>query len=359
MKILHVETGRHFYGGAQQVVWLAGGLLRRGSDNLLVCTPDSAVAEAATAAGIVVATLPCAGDLDLSFAWRLRQLLQKERPDIVHCHSRRGADFLGGQAAAMAGIPAVLSRRVDSPHSRLGAALRYRAFRKVIAISAHVAAVLEDAGLQRDKLVVIRSAVTSEPMREPADTAEVRRQFGIEPGVVALASAGQLIARKGHGLLLQALAGIRSPSCKLVIFGAGPLRDELQNDVARLKLADRVSLAGFRDDFDRLLGGFDMLVHPATREGLGVVMLQAAAAALPVVAFDAAGAREAVANGESGLLVPAQDVPALRAAIVELAGDPGRRLRLGAAGRQRMRREFAVSDMVDAHLELYQSVLRG
>jgi len=359
MKILHVETGRHFYGGAQQAVWLAQGLQQRGVENILVCTPDSAIHAVAQKAAVQVSSLPCGGDLDLSFAWRLRQLLAQERPDVVHCHSRRGADFLGGQAAAMAGVPAVVSRRVDHPVSRIGAAIRYRPFKKVIAISKHVAAALQDAGLDGDRLALIRSAVAAERFAHPVDVASVRRQFAIDADTLALVAVGQLIPRKGHRYLLQALSEMASPPCKLVIFGVGSLEDELRAYVAASGLEETVCFAGFRDDLDEFIGGFDILVHPAVQEGLGVAMLKAAAAALPVVAFDAAGSREAVVSGETGLLAPAGDVGALREAILKLACDPGTRARLGAAGRQRMLREFSVDEMVDAHIDLYQSVLNG
>ena len=118
MKILHVETGRHFLGGPQQVVYLINALRERGHENILVCPPDSGIDTVARQAGIRVQNLFCAGDLDLPFAYRLSQFLKDEMPDIVHCHSRRGADLLGGLAASLADVPAVVSRRVDNTELR-------------------------------------------------------------------------------------------------------------------------------------------------------------------------------------------------------------------------------------------------
>ena len=103
MKILHVETGRHLYGGPQQVIYLVSALLERGHDCTLVCPPETGVDSAARSAGIQVRNLFCAGDLDLPFAYRLTQFIQATGPDLVHCHSRRGADILGGLAASFAG----------------------------------------------------------------------------------------------------------------------------------------------------------------------------------------------------------------------------------------------------------------
>ncbi len=139
MKILHVETGRHLYGGPQQVLYLSEGLASRGADNILVCPPDSDVDVAARSQGIAVMNLECAGDLDLRFVWRLRQLLTEQEPDIVHCHSRRGGDFLGGQAAAMAGIPALVSRRVDNSEPGFLSGIRYRQFQKIVEFKCRIA----------------------------------------------------------------------------------------------------------------------------------------------------------------------------------------------------------------------------
>ena len=93
----------------------------------------------------------CAGDLDLPFAYRLAQFLKDAAPDIVHCHSRRGADILGGLAASFADIPAVVSRRVDNTEMRLVAACA-TALQKVIAISEAIADVLRDRGVEESGL---------------------------------------------------------------------------------------------------------------------------------------------------------------------------------------------------------------
>ncbi|MFP4607880.1 MAG: glycosyltransferase, partial [Thiohalospira sp.] len=122
MRILHVETGRHLYGGAAQVLYLLEGLARSGCESHLACPADSAIVKAARDAGIPVHDTGRGGDLAPAMALRLRRLLGRLRPDLVHVHSRRGADPWGGLAARWAGVPAVLSRRVDNPEPRWWAA---------------------------------------------------------------------------------------------------------------------------------------------------------------------------------------------------------------------------------------------
>ncbi|MDH5620830.1 MAG: glycosyltransferase [Gammaproteobacteria bacterium] len=361
MKILHVETGRHFLGGPQQVVYLIKALRERGHDNTLVCPPGSGIDGVARLAGIRVQNLFCAGDLDLPFAYRLSQFLKDQAPDIVHCHSRRGADLLGGLAASYAEIPSVVSRRVDNTEIRVLATLRYKPFRKIIAISEAIAAVLRAHGVEEERIAVIRSAVDAEAFAREPDCEAIRAQFNIEPGVFTIAAAGQLIPRKGHRYLLQAAAELkrRHASFRLLIFGEGYLNYQLRAQAAALGLGGVVQFPGFRDDLDDFIGCFDLFAHPALSEGLGVAALKAAAAGVAVVGFDAGGMSEAVAHGETGLLVAAQDSAALRSAIETLIDDVQLRQSMGIAGRERMQNEFSIATMAAKHIALYESVLNG
>ena len=361
MKILHVETGRHFLGGPQQVIYLINALHERGHDNTLVCPPDSGIDGVARQAGIRVQNLFCAGDLDLPFAYRLSQFLKELRPDIVHCHSRRGADILGGLAASIADIPTVVSRRVDNTEMRLMAALRYRPFRKVIAISSAIRDVLLDRGVEEERLVIIRDAVDTTEFANKAECDAFQREFSLSNDHFVIAAAGQLIPRKGHRYLLQAVADLkdRYPHLRLVVFGDGYLNNQLRAQSTSLGLGDVVQFAGFRDDLDSFLGCFDLFAHPALAEGLGVVALKAAAAAVPVVGFEAGGMVEAVAHERTGVLVPSGDSDALADAIRRFIDDPELGRRFGEAGRRRMQDEFSVETMAEQHLALYETVLNG
>jgi len=345
-------------GGPQQVVYLINALRERGHDNTLVCPPDSGIDGVARMAGIRVKNLFCAGDLDLPFAYRLSQFLKEQKPDIVHCHSRRGADLLGGLAASYTDIPAVVSRRVDNTEMRLMATLRYRPFRKIIAISEAIAAVLREHDVEAERIAVIRSAVDADAFAALPDRDRFRKEFGIDEGVLTIAAAGQLIPRKGHRYLLQAVADLvhSHPPFRVVLFGEGYLNNQLRAQAASLGLGGVVQFAGFRDDLDEFIACFDLLVHPASAEGLGVAVLKASAAGVPVVGFDAGGLNEAVEHGKTGLLVKAEDVDELRGAIASLIDDETTRLQMGAAGRERMRQQFSIATMADKHEALYESL---
>src|SRR5690606_13096355 len=363
----HVESGRHLYGGARQVLHLIEGLDARGVDNVLVCTAGSAIA--AEAAGRCrVIELPLAGDVDPWAVRRLRRALSAARPDIVHVHSRRGADLYAGLAASGAPWRTVLSRRVDHREIAPWARVKYRPYAAIVAISRAVERELvEHVGLPRERVHLIPSAVPPPASDAPSTAvrAAARRALAaslrLPPDAPIAAAIGQLIPRKGHRVLLAALPDVlaRHPRWHVVLFGRGPLEAQLRGEIARLGLDGRVRLAGFRPELAAWLPGVDVVLHPALKEGLGLAVLEAMSAGVPVVASAVGGLTDAIEDGVSGRLVRAGDAEAFRRAVERLFADPGERARVGDGGRRRVRESFGVERMASAHLALYRSLLDG
>ncbi|MEZ5562263.1 MAG: glycosyltransferase family 4 protein [Gammaproteobacteria bacterium] len=358
MHVLHLETGRHLYGGPRQVIELMRGLDARGVQSTLACPTGSAIAAAAAEAGLAVVTHELGGDLDVSSVSFLVSEVRRLKPDLLHVHSRRGADIFGGLAAAVAHVPAVLTRRVDNPDTPLIGTLKYLAYERVVAISSAVRAQLEKQGVPPAKLATIRSSVTAADCAPVWPRERFLAEFGIEPGQRTVAIVAQLIPRKGHALFLKAWPLIRDqcPDARLLIFGTGPLEAELKS---RTGWGGTTSFCGFRPDLREFLGHIDLLVHPALHEGLGVSLLEAQAAGVAIVAFAAGGIPEVVAADETGLLVPPGDTAALAAAVIRLLGDPNLRQAFGAAGRHRVQSRFGSLQMVDSYLALYRKLLAG
>lgn len=359
--VLHIEAGRHLYGGARQVLYLLEGLAAAGLRNVLVCPAGSGIDEAAANHCARVHAVPLRGDLDIGMARRLRRVIDAEAPDVVHVHSRRGADLWGGWAARRAAVPAVLSRRVDNPEARLVVRLKYSLYAKVIAISEGIREVLLREGLTPGKVVCVQSAVDPTPYRAGCQREWFAAEFSVPPGAPILGVVAQLIERKGHVYLLDALPAIlrRHPEVRVFLFGRGPMEAELKARIHREGLDSVVRLAGFRSDLERVLPCLDMLVHPATLEGLGVSLLQASAAGVPIVAARAGGIPEAVRDGQNGLLVAPRDRAALADAILRLLDDPNEARAMGQRGQTLVAREFSVSRMVAGNLRVYEELLGG
>jgi glycosyltransferase involved in cell wall biosynthesis len=360
MKVLHVEAGRHLYGGARQVLYIVEGLARRGVDNLLACPPGAHIAEAARAHARVF-ELPMKGDADIGLAWRLKRLIADIRPDLVHIHSRRGADLWGGLGARLAGVPCVLSRRVDNPEPRWVVAGKYRLYDHVITISAGIREVLLAEGLAPGRVTCVRSALDPAPYLVDYDKTGYRARLGLAPDTLLVGMVAQLIPRKGHRHLFAALREVmpRHPQLRVLVFGRGPLETELKQAIADQGLAENVHMMGFVNNLPDILGCLDLLVHPAEMEGLGVSLLQASAARVPIIASRAGGMPEAVRDGDNGVLVAPGDVPALAAAMNRLLDDAPLRTRMGEAGRALVLREFSTEVMCEGNLAVYRTVLEG
>jgi len=358
VKVLHVEAGRHLYGGGLQVAYLLEGLGRHGVESVLVCPRGSALAARLRGWGGRIHEIPMRGDLDLGLIWRLARIIRRERPDVVHLHSRRGADLLGGIVARLSGVKTVLSRRVDNPEASFVARWKYRLYHRVITISEGIRQVLLAEGVDPGRLVCVRSAVSPESYRVHCERDWFRASFDLAAGATVLAVIAQLIPRKGHRYLLQVLPGLCTdfPQLQLIFFGQGPEEAALRRQVAAAGLEERVCFAGFRTDLPRILPCLDLVVHPALMEGLGIALLQAAGAGVPIVAVNAGGMPEVVRDGSNGLLVPPGDSAALDVAIRRLLSDRPLMLRMGQAGTALIKAEFSIEHMVEGNLQVYREL---
>ena len=358
MKVLHIEAGRFLYGGAQQVAWLTHGLAQRGVQNVLVCPEDGDI-QKAVAENTLVHAIPMRGDLDLGQVSRLTKIIRAESPDLVHIHSRRGADIFGGLAARLTDVPCVLSRRVDNREPRWFAPVKYRLYQRVVVISEAIGRVLVSCGVNPQVITAVRSAVDAASYDLPADRAWFQQAFSLPADEVTIGVVAQLIPRKGHRYLLQVLPELltKYPQLHVLIFGQGPLQSELADTVARPEYCGRVQMAGFRDDLRRVMPNLYAVVHPAEKEGLGVALLQASACGVPVIAAEAGGIPEIVLHDQNGLTFEVGDVEKLNQCIDLLLSDPAMRERLGGKGRELANTAFSIDAMVEGNLKVYQSLI--
>ena len=359
MKILHVEMGEHLYGGARQVVYLMEGLNAQGAESLLLTPKDSAISKEVSALGNKVVEAPYSGDLDIRLAFRVKNLVKELAVDLVHVHSRRGADVWAGLGAKWAGIPAVLSRRVDNPEGPKSIRYKYALYEQVISISEGIKKVLVANGLPSSKVICVRSAFVASDSQSPIDRPAFMQRFNLPEDSLVVATVAQLIPRKGHKLLLDCLPNLldKYPRMQVLFFGAGAEREALQQQIDQLGLSDRVHLVGFHNDLNCLIGNVDILAHPAYTEGLGVSLIQASAASVPIVACNAGGMPEIVRDHENGLLISPGDGIALSNAIGALADNPELRKQYGSRGKEIAEKEFSVEAMVLGNLNVYNEIL--
>ncbi len=171
---------------------------------------------------------------------------------------------------------------------------------------------------------------------------ELRQRLGLSADTPIVAAAGRLSPEKGAAHFIRAIPAIRErfPTVRFVLFGDGPLRNELEGLAKKLGSSREIRFAGFVLDFARWLPGVDVLVNPSLSEQMPSVVLEAMAVGVPVVATNVGGVPEIAGNG--GLvLVPPSDPAAIAKAVAVLLGDPSRAKEQGSAGQRRVREAFS------------------
>jgi glycosyltransferase involved in cell wall biosynthesis len=148
------------------------------------------------------------------------------------------------------------------------------------------------------------------------------------------------------------MAGVKA---RLVIAGDGEERDALEEFSRRLGVTGQVEFLGFSRDVDPLMRSFDVFVLPSLTEGISLTILEAMAAAKPVITTRVGGNPEVVIDGRTGILVPPQDPDALAAAIVKLMKDPALALEMGKNGRKRFEEIFDLGLMVTRYEDVYRT----
>ena len=360
-----VIPGLDRIGGAeQQVMLLAKGLRRRGWRVSVVALSGAGGTAAAELreAGVEFLSLEMRKGLADPRGWiRFRRWLRRERPEVVHAHLPHAA-WLARWSRLTAHVPVVIDTLHSSHTGRLGRRLGYAFSRwlpdHVTAVSEATAAAHLAAGMvSRSNLSVLGNGIEVAAWRPDsrARTA-ARRELGLTGEFLWLA-VGRLEAVKDYPTLLNAFAGVPQAG-RLLIAGAGPLQSELVELAARLGLDGRVRFLGFDPQVKRWMQAADGFVLTSRYEGLPMVLLEAGACGLPVVATDVAGTREVVVSGETGWLTPAGDAGALTKAMAKLMRTPpGELLGMGERARRSVVRRFGMETVLDRWEQLYAELL--
>src|SRR5262245_16491469 len=360
LRILHVDPEKHWGGGESQVLALTDYLTRAGHHSVVATNPEGSLYRHLSAVGLLACPLRVRNSCDVLAGLRLRRLVTSGRYDLVHFHTARAHAL--SPWLAHSGAKRVVTRRMDYPlhKGRTTRILYTHSVDAVVAISGGVHAALLAAEVPATRIRLIPSGVdTIRFSQDPAARAQIRHVYGIGDHETVVLSVGALVERKGHGTLLQAAQQLKGQGLQLryLVCGEGVLHTALQNEALRLGLETEVRFTGFCSEIPRYLAAADLFVHVPLWEGLGVAVLEALAAGLPVVASRAGGISDLIHDQETGLLVPPRDAMALAAALRRLVQAPAWANTLGRAGQARARTQFDVAVMAQHNAALYYELL--
>jgi glycosyltransferase involved in cell wall biosynthesis len=353
-------------GGAERhVVDLASALRRKGYGVEVACSVAGELAEPLQAAGVPVWSLTrrlVKRRVSPAYASGIGKLLKERRFDLVHAHI-----YASSVAAAIAvrgtALPFVITEHTEASWqtwwTRRVSRWAHRRARHTIAVSTPIQRrLIEKDGVSPDLVSLIPNAVIP-ASDDPPDLSGALPDGWLEGPLVGVVA--RLQPEKGVADFLTAAARVSklSPRVRFIVVGDGPLREELLALARRIGVEDRVRFLGYRTDARALVGLMDVLVVPSLTEGSPLIVLEAMAAGVPVVASAVGGIPDQVRHGEEGLLVPPGDQEALAGALGELLRDPDRARLLGVAGRRRTMNEFSHEEMVRRIKAVYRAVLDG
>ncbi|MEZ4365388.1 MAG: glycosyltransferase [Kofleriaceae bacterium] len=344
-------------GGQERVALdLAVGLAARGHAVTAIALDGAApgaLAEQFADAGIATESLGRRDGLDPTLAPRLALRLRRLGADVVHSHNPLPLIY-GAPAARVVGAAAIHTKHGRNPGGRGHLALRRQAARLVHAFVAVSEVTASQARSQRDcapsKLHVITNGIRLERFApDPRARAAIRGELGIPDDAWVVGTVGRLDEYKNQALLVRALGPSLTRRRRLVLVGDGEARPQVEAAIAALPEPGYVHLLGRRLDVDRLMPAFDVFALPSKSEGLPLVLPEAMACGLPVVATEVGGVPAVVDEGDTGLLVPV-DEAALADALGQLAADPARARAMGKRARAAALGRFSADAMVEAYL---------
>lgn len=284
--------------------------------------------------------------------------------DVLCCHGYK-ANILGRMAARRRKIPVVAVARGWTGESfkvRLYERLdrfHLRWMDRVVCVSEAQAAKVRRAGVRPDRIRVIYNAIDPSRFHDPDERyrAKLLRYFR-QPRTHVIGAAGRLSPEKGFSVLVSAAERVlrEHPSAGFVLFGEGPERAALQQQINAAGLGQSFVLAGFRADLDRFLPHFDLLVLPSYTEGMPNVVLEAFGAGVPVVATAVGGTPEVIDDGANGYLVPPGDADKMAERIGAAVDNADALPEMGRRGRMCVQEKFGFAMQAHLYHELFSEL---
>jgi len=293
---------------------------------------------------------------------RLARFLKDEKIDILHTHLFYSG-VIGILAKRLHSMTIVaLMRHHTSVVRMLGSRIHIAADKWMAEKADHVMTVSQAArdymvsvdGIRRSDIEVVYLGFDFEKFSPNAgDRKSVRLEFSFADEDFVIGYVGNFAKGKGHIQLIEAFAKIASevPVARLLFAGGGMLL-EVQKAAARF--AGQIIFAGWRDDIPACLNAMDIFVQPSLSEAFSQVLIEAMGVGLPVIATNVGGANEVIENKVNGILITPADTLAISGKVVELYRDVELRRKISLAGRKSVCDRFAVQQLVERHLELYE-----
>ena len=340
MRILHIMAGRGLGGAETYSTDVMLSLHASGVDECAVVAADGPRTPELRQAGIRLALDVIKGPFRFLQKRRLKKIIEREKPDLIHCWMRRAAslmpdDYKGPVIGWFGGY--------YDPKN-------FQRCTHFVGVTQGIVDHQIAKGVPADRAFYVQ---TFPDVRD--EVAADRASLDTPAGAPVILALSRLHKKKGLDTLLHAVASL--PDVYVWLAGEGPLRAQLEKLVRKLNLEKRVRFLGWRTDRGALLRAADVCVLPSRYEPFGTVILEAWAAGTPLVAAKSAGPAAHVTDGKNGLLVPIDDVDALSKALGRAVNDEALRRKLIAEGFDTYSRSYTRKAVTEKMIALYQKLI--
>ena len=304
----------------------------------------------------------------LSALYRLTRLAKKNAIDIIHTHGYR-ANFYGrlaGVAAVKKCIATVHVSLFDYLYTPMMKRYGYLLIEKVFAFKTKTFLCISEAmerdihklGIPKRKTRLIYNGVDMETFYPRPDQEVYKKRLGIAPEVNLIGTVGRMTPEKGQIYLIQAIGHLLDLdlNVRCLFVGEGPLQNWLMREAEKIGVDHLCEFMGRRLDVERIYPALDIFVLPSPREPFGLVLLEAMATGVPVIAADSGGPASFIQTDVNGVLVPPENPKALADKITDLLMNEKHRETMGKSGRETIEHRFNIRKTVSSIEDVYYSL---
>ena len=363
-KILFFLQGLNFGGLEKMVCDLALNLKERNFDIFFCCYDTLGFFnDHLSSKEIPVIYLPRKQGIDFFYPFKLFSLIKEKKIDIIHAHNAT-AWFYSFWASILSGIPLVYTEHDRSFPSPLRLKILHYFLGKythaIVAVSKAVKNNMERYEHIKNIKVIYNGI---DPFlfypATPEEKILKKRQLGLDENDFVLGNVGRMDYWKNQRILIEILPDLKKlfPKIKLVLVGGGEEEDNLKSLAIKKRINKDVLFLGKRGDVNEILKAFDLFVFPSLTEGLPLVVIEAMATGLPVIASSVGGIPELIVHGENGFLVSPSNKDEIKKAIINLIENSDLRIKMGEAGRIIFKNHFSLPNMVENYIKIYKKLI--
>lgn len=317
-------------GAEMQLVRLTRRMQHRGHYLPVLLKPGTAATDEMRHHGIEVQEANISGKMNFLAMGRIAEAARRHQVDLVQS-TLSSASWWCGWLEGLGGPKSV------GHVQGFTSAKWHRGQSHLLCVSNAVKQDMVDQGVDPARITVLYNALEADEFVPDRDPLDIRTEFGADRDTPVIGSFGHLSEKKGYRELFAAMPAVvqRFPNVQFWVMGRGPLKEELETAARQGGYLENVRFAGFRRDAANIMNAIDIMALPSHREPCALAYIEAAVTAKPIIGCRAGGAPESIADGETGILVPVRNHPALAEAILTLLEDRELARRMGLAGRER------------------------